>query len=375
MGVLIMKKVVFFTKAYNAEHTIGRTIESILNQTHGNFKYCCLDNGSTDSTWRIIQEYAQKDSRIVPLHTNKNYNAYTGEYGFHQAKIEIQRHGEGGYVAFLDADDEYTPIFLEKMLAFVEENSLSMAFCGTNYIQTDGNIQDGTPVETLILSGSDKVLHLPEYYKYATRYWATLYSVELLPLIFFKPDVIGKEDLLLRRIPSPLPKKAATFYDVIRTINAIHKSDKVGILADSLHKYYQSEAQLSVAYTHDWFWWVNVMQKHLRGFIESYGPISQENENFIQLRFLVWLKYILPRLQSADAPMKTRLRDLTEIFSDNKTIAWLKLDWKAMGIHTDKQQFLEEQLAWALSQKGGSRACQINSKKLIEVLKRRLNNG
>ena len=46
--------------AYNAQETIGRTIESILNQTFGNFEYYILDNASTDATEDIISDYGRK---------------------------------------------------------------------------------------------------------------------------------------------------------------------------------------------------------------------------------------------------------------------------------------------------------------------------
>ena len=55
------------TTAYNAEHTIKQCIESVLNQTSGEFIYYLCDNGSTDATGDIIRSYAQKDSRIKPF--------------------------------------------------------------------------------------------------------------------------------------------------------------------------------------------------------------------------------------------------------------------------------------------------------------------
>ena len=57
----------FTTKAYNAEHTLRRAVESILCQTNGDFCYHLCDNGSTDGTGEIIREYAKLDKRIAPL--------------------------------------------------------------------------------------------------------------------------------------------------------------------------------------------------------------------------------------------------------------------------------------------------------------------
>ena len=54
-------KVIIFTMAYNAQTTIERTIDSILNQTFGEFEYYILDNASTDNTEKIIFDYSRKD--------------------------------------------------------------------------------------------------------------------------------------------------------------------------------------------------------------------------------------------------------------------------------------------------------------------------
>ena len=58
--------------AYNAEKYIGEAIESILQQTFSDFEYIIIDDGSTDRTWEIIQEYAQKDERVVVMQNEKN---------------------------------------------------------------------------------------------------------------------------------------------------------------------------------------------------------------------------------------------------------------------------------------------------------------
>ena len=61
-----MGKIYFQTCAYNAEKTLARCVDSVFNQTkHSeNIEYWFLENGSTDRTREMIQEYARNDSRI-----------------------------------------------------------------------------------------------------------------------------------------------------------------------------------------------------------------------------------------------------------------------------------------------------------------------
>ena len=60
------------TCAYNAEKTIRRAMDSVLNQTYRDITYYVLDNGSTDRTGEIVKEYALNDSRVVPFYNKVN---------------------------------------------------------------------------------------------------------------------------------------------------------------------------------------------------------------------------------------------------------------------------------------------------------------
>jgi len=362
---------VFWTHAYNAELTISRAIESILNQTCGEFTYYCLDNGSTDGTWRVIREYAAKDGRIIPLHLKRNWDA---DLFWIQIRKTIQRANKDGYFAYLDADDEYDANFLEKTLTFAKSNKLDMAVCGTKYIEAGGSVRYDSPALTLVLQGADKAKYLPFYHKYVTRYWAILYSIKLLPEFFFTTSITPKNKRKTMR-KDDRKKRPAAFYDVFLTLNAVYKSERVGVMRECLHSYYTGvSTQVSALYTPNWFWWVNFSQQQLRGFVSNYGEISIDNENYINTRFYIWLKHILARLQNANAPLKVRLRDIRDIFQDERTTALLALDWRATGIQTDKRDFLNEQLAWVRGQQG-NHAVKLTARKLGHILECRINEA
>lgn len=57
---------------YNCEKYIAEAIESILNQSFTDFEFIIIDDASTDKSWKIIQEYAKKDARIVALRNIEN---------------------------------------------------------------------------------------------------------------------------------------------------------------------------------------------------------------------------------------------------------------------------------------------------------------
>ena len=103
---------------YNGEKYLVQAIDSILNQTYQNFEFIIIDDCSTDNSSHILQEYAQKDSRIKIIKKEKNI----GIKGF----IENLNLGisiaEGKYIARMDQDDVSLPERFQKQVDFLENN-------------------------------------------------------------------------------------------------------------------------------------------------------------------------------------------------------------------------------------------------------------
>lgn len=98
--------------ASNAESYIAESIESILNQTYGNFEFIIVENGSTDQTWDIIKSY--KDVRIKPFRTKLKQLIFSLNYGLMQTTAK--------YIARMDADDIAYPQRLEKQISYFIKN-------------------------------------------------------------------------------------------------------------------------------------------------------------------------------------------------------------------------------------------------------------
>ncbi len=91
-------KVDVIMPCFNAERFLKESIESILNQTHDDFRFIIIDDGSTDGSLEIIRQYAHTDSRIDMYSNNGNKGArFTRNRGIDLSSAE--------YVALMDADD------------------------------------------------------------------------------------------------------------------------------------------------------------------------------------------------------------------------------------------------------------------------------
>ena len=67
-----MTKVSIIVPVYNAEKTLRRCVDSILNQEYTDFELLLMDDGSTDASSSICDEYAQKDLRVKVVHKNNS---------------------------------------------------------------------------------------------------------------------------------------------------------------------------------------------------------------------------------------------------------------------------------------------------------------
>lgn len=121
--------------AYNAEKYIGEAIESILNQTFGDFELMIIDDGCTDGTMGIVNSF--QDSRIRVI-TNEQNLGLIATLNKGLSLIETD------FIARMDADDISLPQRLEKQLNFMQANP-DVGACGTWYdnILPDGSEKKG----------------------------------------------------------------------------------------------------------------------------------------------------------------------------------------------------------------------------------------
>jgi len=115
---------------YNAEKYLALAIESVLQQTYTDWELLLLDDGSTDNSLSIAQSYAQKDSRIK-LINQPNAGSAT-------ARNNALRNAQGQYICFLDADDLWDAVFLEKQINFLKEKNAALVFSSYRRIDEQG---------------------------------------------------------------------------------------------------------------------------------------------------------------------------------------------------------------------------------------------
>jgi teichuronic acid biosynthesis glycosyltransferase TuaG len=108
--------------AYNAARFLRRAVASVLAQTYADWELIVVDDGSRDDTWAVASALAQ-DPRIMVLSQPRN----TGAAKARNRAIAVAK---GRYIAFLDADDEWSPDKLALQTAFMQRTGATFSFTG-----------------------------------------------------------------------------------------------------------------------------------------------------------------------------------------------------------------------------------------------------
>lgn len=175
---------------YNAEKTLARAMDSMLNQTYKNIEVIVINDNSYDNTCAILDEYQKKDFR-VKVFFNENRAGVAGalNYGLPLCK--------GKYIARMDADDASSVDRLEKQVRFME-NNLSIDILGTAVRRID--TQEGTQITYYCPTDPEEI-----------RCWLLFNIQAVHPSIMFRGETV-------RRLNIQYPYVEAEDYDLFASL-------------------------------------------------------------------------------------------------------------------------------------------------------------
>ena len=108
-AIMNKPKISIIVPVYNAERYIRRMLDSILYQSFSDYELLLIDDGSTDSSGTILDEYSQIDSRIQVFHQLNSGPSVARNFGIEHAK--------GEFLSFVDSDDELDIDFFKTFFA------------------------------------------------------------------------------------------------------------------------------------------------------------------------------------------------------------------------------------------------------------------
>ena len=111
-----MSKISIIIPVYNNKQYLKECLNSIVNQTYKDLEIICVNDGSTDDSLAVLEEYAQKDSRIIIVNQENK-----GQSAARNAGLDIAK---GEYITFIDSDDFVEINTYETALQFTKNNDL-----------------------------------------------------------------------------------------------------------------------------------------------------------------------------------------------------------------------------------------------------------
>lgn len=116
-----MKKISIIVPVYNVEDYLKRCIDSLISQTYSNIEIILVDDGATDNSGKICDEYEEKDERIKVIHKKNG--------GLSDARNVGLDKSMGDYVCFVDSDDYIEKDMIENLYNIIEKDNSDISCC------------------------------------------------------------------------------------------------------------------------------------------------------------------------------------------------------------------------------------------------------
>lgn len=212
-----MPKVTVIVPVYNVEKYLRDCLNSLINQSLKDIEILCIDDGSTDNSGNICEEYAKNDARVKVIHKpNSGYG--------HSINLGIQN-SNGKYLAILESDDFADRKMYENLWDLAEKYEADLVKCAWYEYFTDTKTSVNTG--SLPVKYANKVITYRDFHdilKNKTTIWAGIY----------------KKDFLISNNLKCLETMGASFQDTSFNFQALIFANRI-VLTEKPYVYYRQD--------------------------------------------------------------------------------------------------------------------------------------
>lgn len=239
---------------YNAEATLKKCVDSLVNQSYKGIEILLVNDGSTDNSSSICQEFADKYASVLYFSKENSGVSDTRNYGLNKAK--------GEYIMFVDSDDFVDTNICERLINSAAINGSDLVACGYNVSAGDGYENVIEPCLDKAFTQKNYNYFLLNENKVMGSGWRLLIKRELTNDCKFDENIKISEDLLF-------------------TLEIISKSDKISVVNEYLYNYNFGKTVFLAKYfkakfVKDYFLFVKKLEQIL--------TIDKDVLNFIKFR-------------------------------------------------------------------------------------------
>lgn len=274
---------------YNVLPFLREALDSVINQTYRALEIIIIDDGSTDGSDAVCDEY-QTDSRVKVIHQEN--------HGLSGARNTGLNHVTGDYVAFLDPDDAFCPDMIKIMMDILLNQNADMVTCGYDVYETEGQLTEAKPINCIVPS-KDTVLTAAEVLnamlegKYSVCVWNKLYKRKIL------------EDL---RFP-----EGHVYEDVYIAPFIIEQCERITVISRALVHHRQREGSIYQTNTFENARdFIDMQRMTLERFKSRQESFTQSNirlfhENVIRSMIMKWAELKNPKRQGVTAELRAQI--------------------------------------------------------------------
>ena len=232
---------------YNVEKYLEKCVNSIINQTYKNLEIILVDDGATDNSGKMCDEFAKKDSRIKVIHKENGGSADARNSGLDKVT--------GKYILFVDSDDCLNKKMIEILHNEIIKESRDIVLCEYEKVN-ENDIEFEKEIETYKILNHTKESIFELYYGMGHKHekvvvpWGKLYKKELFDGIRYPKGRKGEDELTLYKV----------FY----------KANNIVEINAKLYYYLQREGSLSS----DWYikprhYMVDALEEEIKFFVNK----------------------------------------------------------------------------------------------------------
>lgn len=292
-------KVTIVIPVYNVAKYLRAALRSIVNQTLQDIEIICINDGSTDESLEILNEFAQNDSRFIIINKENEGSGVARNIGISKAK--------GKYIAFFDADDIIKPEMYETMYNQAEELNSDIVICDyakcneINYTVSKPcmfvKLKDIGCFETVFVEPKqniDKQIIYNNLLISPCYIWNQFYKAD-----FIKKNKIAFSDLKV-------------YQDTIFNLKAQILAQNVSYINNCLY-FYRCRMDSTSAVASEYIYFNSL--KEIEDFINKFPDIPVLKRNLINARIMT-VYYILKEHMPVDKERKRLINQMREMLSD-----------------------------------------------------------
>lgn len=258
---------------YNTEKYLNKCVESVLAQTVQQLQIILVDDGSTDSSSYLCDEWAKKDSRIQVIHKKNEGLGFTRNAGL---KAAI-----GRYISFLDSDDTLDETTYEECIANMEEYHTDVCYFGRKAMNSKGNIFCNPNIPTKLVYQGEEIRA-----DFAKTYFGLLPNEPKEPFIqasaccvLYSREIIEKNSIRF------CSEREYLSEDTFFNLDICKKAKGVSILPKYFYNYTYNEKSLTKQYDETKFERNKVFKQKLKEYARDFPKVPHVNER-IQYLFI-----------------------------------------------------------------------------------------